>query len=164
MSIPSEKLRRIMRKWATGVTVVTAAKGDKRQGMTVSSFTSVSLTPPLILVSLETASATCQLVAETHSFAVSILAENQRETSDRFAGREPERTDRFEGLELHTSPSGHPIPSGTLAFIDCKVVDELLAGTHTVFIAEVRSGDILDQDEPLLYFDRAYRTLGAKGS
>jgi flavin reductase (DIM6/NTAB) family NADH-FMN oxidoreductase RutF len=65
---------------------------------------------------------------------------------------------------LHTSPSGHPIPSGTLAFIDCKVVDELLAGTHTVFIAEVRSGDILDQDEPLLYFDRAYRTLGAKGS
>jgi 3-hydroxy-9,10-secoandrosta-1,3,5(10)-triene-9,17-dione monooxygenase reductase component len=143
---------------------VTAAEGDERQGMTVSSFTSVSLSPPLILVSLETASATCKFVAKTQSFAVAILAENQRALSDRFAGREPELEDRFTGLDLHISPSGHPIPSGALAFIDCNVVDQLKAGTHTVFIAEVLRGDVLLQNEPLLYFDRAYRKLGTKGS
>ncbi len=95
MSTNSESLRHFMRQWATGVTLVTCALAEERQGMTVSSFTSVSLTPPLILVSLEIGSATHALLSRVGSFAVSILEESQQAISDRFAGRDPEIIDRF---------------------------------------------------------------------
>jgi flavin reductase (DIM6/NTAB) family NADH-FMN oxidoreductase RutF len=161
MTINSEQLREIMRHWASGVSLVTSAAQGERQGMTVSSFTSVSLTPPLILVCLETVTSTRQFIARSHSFAVSILGTDQETISDRFAGRHPELIDRFAGLELRTTPAGHPVPASALAFIDCKVVDELQAGTHTIYVAEVLGGDVLHQDEPLLYYDRAYRKLNA---
>ncbi|MFN2149316.1 MAG: flavin reductase family protein [Anaerolineales bacterium] len=155
-----DKLRRIMRQWATGVTLVTSASGSERHGMTVSSFTSVSLTPPLILVCLETAADTRQFIADTCSFAVSILALDQQMISDRFAGRDPDLDDRFTGLDLRLTAAGHPIPAGVVAYFDCRVLNELEAGTHTIYIAEVVTGDILRHDEPLLYYDRAYRKLG----
>ena len=155
-----DKLRHIMRQWTTGVSLVTSASGSERQGMTVSSFTSVSLTPPLILVCLETAATTRQLIADKRSFAVSILAQDQAMISDRFAGRLPNLDDRFSGLEVRLTTSGHPVPVGVLAYFDCRVVDELEAGTHTIYVAEVIGGDVLRRDEPLLYYDRAYRELG----
>ena len=68
MTIEPDDLRRVMRQWATGVTLVTCAQGEERQGMTVSSFTSVSLTPPIVLVSLEIRSATHALIARVRLF------------------------------------------------------------------------------------------------
>jgi flavin reductase (DIM6/NTAB) family NADH-FMN oxidoreductase RutF len=150
-----------MRQWPSGVSLVTSASREERHGMTVSSFTSVSLTPPLILVCLETVTATRQFIAHTRSFAVSFLTQEQQEISDRFAGRGPAVNDRFEGLDLHLTGLGHPVPACALAFVDCKVVDEVLAGTHTIYVAEVVDGGVLHRDKPLLYYDRAYRKLGA---
>ena len=159
MSIDPEDLRRVMRQWATGVTLVTCAKGEERQGMTVSSFTSVSLTPPIVLVSLEINSATHAIITQAGSFAISILAEDQQALSDRFAGRDPSVSDRFLGGLWEASTLGHPIPHGALACLDCQVSATHPGGTHTLFLAEVLTARSLNAGRPLLYFDRSYRQL-----
>src|SRR3972149_5639940 len=86
MTVSGNHLRRLMRKWATGVTLVTAMDSNGPHGMTVSSFTAISLEPPLILVALERGARTHQMVEQVGRFAVAILRAEQRELAKRFAG------------------------------------------------------------------------------
>lgn len=152
-----DSLRKIMRQWATGVTLVTSHDRGRPHGMTVTSFTSVSLQPPIILVSLEKSSRTHGMVQEERTFAVSVLAEDQRDLADRFAGRIPDSDDRFAGVEYRPAASGSPIPLGSLAYLDCRVAGTYSAGTHTLFLGEVIDGEVLRQGPPLLYHNRDYR-------
>ncbi len=155
----SEDLRQAMRKWATGITVVTAAVEGQRHGMTVSSFTSVSLEPPLVLIALRQESRTHALAERAGHFGVSILSQEQKEISNRFAGRGAEDADRFAGLATAALVTGAPLLEGSLAWFDCRIVQTIPAGTHTVFLAEVLAARAFDEDAPLLYFDRQYRSL-----
>ena len=98
MTLDPEQLRQAMRAWTTGVTVVTAIHEGKRYGMTVNSFTSLSLEPPLISVSLKQLTHTHELVEKSGEFALTVLSADQNDLSDRFAGKFPEITDRFEGV------------------------------------------------------------------
>jgi flavin reductase (DIM6/NTAB) family NADH-FMN oxidoreductase RutF len=159
MTVHAEELRGVMRQWATGVTLVTAQDGGKPHGMTVSSFTSISLDPPLVLVSLENTARTHRLVRESGAFVVAILEASQQDLADRFAGRIPDGEDRFEGLEYETARTGSPIPQGALAYLDCEVVEGQPAGTHTVFIGRVVASGVRPGGKPLLYYDRSYRRL-----
>src|SRR5688572_24241270 len=122
MPVDPETLRRVMRRWAAGVTIVSSADEQLRHGMTVTSFTSISLEPPLVLVSLEKSTRTHSLVERAGCFAVSLLREGQEFISNRFGGWETEYTNRFEGLETRTELSGAPILSDCMAFVDCRVV------------------------------------------
>ncbi len=155
----SEDLRNAMRQWATGVTVVSASAQGRRHGMTVSSFTSLSLEPPLVLVALYQESRTHALVQAAGSFGVTILARAQREISDRFAGRTPDDADRFAGLETGTLQTGAPLLKGGLAWFDCRVEQAVPTGTHTLFVGRVVAARSFRAGEPLLYYDRAYRAL-----
>lgn len=149
-----------MRSWATGVTVVATELDSVRHGMTVSSFTSVSLEPPLVLISLERGTQTHRLLEKSGVFAVTVLSEGQQAISDRFAGRIADGEERFAGLETFNIVSGAPFISGGLAYFDCQVVATYLAGTHTVFIGEVlavQNGD--ETVAPLLYHDRDYHQI-----
>lgn len=159
MTVEPDALRIVMRRWTTGVTLVTSCHEGAIHGMTVSSFTSVSLAPPLVLVSLERVARTHQMVSDSGRFAVAMLAADQRELSDRFAGRIADDMDRFEGVAFDTTPSGCPIPEGCLSYVDCRVVATHPAGTHTVFIGEVTVANVLREAAPLVYFDRDYRWL-----
>lgn len=159
MAIDADKLRTVMRRWASGVSLVTGRHDGEIHGMTVSSFTSLSLEPPLVLVSLERTTKTHRIVAASQHFLVAVLAEDQRSLSDRFAGRVADEQDRFEGVPHWMASSGCPVPEGSLAYLDCKVSGSHDAGTHTVFIGEVQRADILRQAPPLIYFDRDYRNL-----
>lgn len=159
MAIPPNEMRRVMRQWASGVTLVTTAEGSQPHGMTVSSFASVSLEPPYILVSLENSTRTNELVRRTHHFAVAILSEEQRTLSDQFAGRLGDDDDRFEGVNFFTTDLGNPIPDGCLAFMDCKVSANYKLGTHTVFVGSVESSDVLSEGSPLLYYNQGYALL-----
>lgn len=150
-----------MRHWSTGVTIVSALHDGHRHGMTVSAFTSVSLDPPLVLVSLEQVTKTHKLVQEAGYFGVTILDQNQREISDRFAGRLTEPTDRFEGLETFTLVSGAPLLRHGLAWMDCRVVVTYQAGDHTVFIGEVLSVQSGEAGQPLIYYNRDYHHLSS---
>ena len=157
--IDSDDLRKAMRMWTSGVTVVTASFENERHGMTVSSFTSISLSPPRILVSLEMGTRTLQLARDSGYIGVTILQSAQREISERFAGRIPEIKDRFEGLEVYTLVSGAPLLSDGLAGFDCRVVSTMEVGDRTLFIADVMSTKIGARGMPLIYHDRDYRRI-----
>ena len=160
MTIQSEDLRKAMRNWATGITIVTVEHEGVQHGMTVSSFTSISLEPPLLSVSLYKSSRTHELVSTAEHFGVTILAADQEEISNRFAGRIPDTEDRFEGLEVETLLSGAPFITGGLSFFDCRVTQSIPLGTNTLFIAEILDARSLDDGNPLLYFNQKYQKLG----
>jgi len=159
MSIDPELLRAAMRQWATGVTVVSVALNGVQHGMTVSSFTSLSLEPPLVMVSLENVTRTRNLVLQAGYFGVTILSQDQRDISDIFAGRHTEHQDRFAGLQIYTLISGSPLLAGGLAGFDCKVLTHIPAGSHTVFVADVLAAHLESSNSPLLYYDRDYRRM-----
>jgi flavin reductase (DIM6/NTAB) family NADH-FMN oxidoreductase RutF len=159
MAVDPEALRAVMRHWTSGVAILTARDGARTHGMTVNSFTSVSLEPPLVLVCVERAVRTHALVESSRAFALSILCDGQQAISDRFAGRHTENTDRFEGLSTHTAVTGAPILAENIGWLDCVVVAAHEAGTHTIFVAEVVAAKAQNGHRPLAYFDRDYHTL-----
>lgn len=160
MTLDAEQLRAAMRAWTSGVTVVTAAYDGEQHGMTVNSFTSISLDPPLIIISLQTASHTHTLVSKAGVFAVTILSADQQSISERFAGRSAvEAGSRLENLETETLVSGAPFIKGGLAYLDCRVIQSIPSGMNTLFIAEVVAARGYDHDRVLVYHDRQYRTL-----
>ena len=159
MPVDPNDLRLAMRRWVTGVTIVSVEYQGIQHGMTVSSFTSVSLEPPTILVSLERVARTHGLVLKAGSFGVTILSTEQEEVSDRFAGRKTEYENRFLNLKTHTLVSNAPFIDGGLAFFDCRVISTLDSGTHTLFVGEVLAVEFEDGEEPLLYYNQQYRRL-----
>lgn len=159
MTLDPEQLRRAMRAWTTGVTIVTAIHEGVRYGMTVNSFTSVSLDPPMILVALKQLTHTHQLVEKSGEFAVTILSADQRELSDRFAGKFPEVVDRFEGVPNETLLGEAPLIKGGLAYLNCRVANAITVGENTLFIAEVLAARGEGQGDPLVYHNRVYWNL-----
>jgi len=161
MSINPEELKAVMRSWTSGVAVVTSYWEGTQHGMTVNSFTSVSINPALIVVTLANNTRTCQLVKQSGKFGVTILSETQKDISDRFAGKVDEVEDRFYGLE--TFQMSYPIPflSDGLGWLVCSVDKQIDLGFSTLFIAEViqmKKG----YGDPLLYHNRDYYHLGEK--
>ncbi|NIS80406.1 MAG: flavin reductase [Anaerolineales bacterium] len=159
MSKDPDSFRKIMRRWSTGVTIVTSTDGTSAHGMTVNSFTSVSLEPPLVLVSLERDTRTRQIVLDNGRFAVSILDKNQQVLAERFAGRIPDEGDRGMWLEKQTGLSKIPVPPNYLATMECEVLYTHEAGTHTLFVAKVMWGEVSEVGRPLLYYNQEYRQL-----
>ncbi len=159
MTLDSEQLRRAMRAWTTGVTVVTAKYQDQQYGMTVNSFTSISLEPPLVSVALRHLTHTHELVEKSSEFAVTILAADQKELSDRFAGKHPEIKDRFEGLSTETLLIDAPLLKGGIAYFNCRVVNSIPAGENTLFVAEVIAVRGEGEGDPLVYHNRVYHKI-----
>lgn len=159
MPLDPEQLRRAMRAWTTGVTVVTVAHNGERHGMTVNSFTSVSLNPPLVVITLRKQTHTHALVEQAGAFGVSILAADQKELADRFAGKHTELTDRFAGLEVESLTLGTPLLKHAVAQFDCQVVSTHLVGENTLFVAEVIAVRGEGAGDPLVYHNRVYWEL-----
>ena len=159
MPLDSQTLRLTMRQWATGVTIVTSVVGTERSGMTVSSFTSVSLEPPTVLVCLNKNTRTHGYVAQSGVYAISLLSANQESLSNRFAGLDPDLEDRFEGIPVTTAETGSPLLVGALAWLDCRVKQSIDTSTHTIYIGEVVDVQVHEENEPLIYHNRRYRWL-----
>ncbi|MDD2922801.1 MAG: flavin reductase family protein [Anaerolineales bacterium] len=154
----SEELRATMRAWSAGVTVVAAAHEGERHGMTVNSFTSISLDPATVSISLQTGSRTHEFVSKSRAFGLTMLSAQQVEISDLFAGR-AETSDRFADIQTETLVTGSPLIAGGLAWLDCRVVQTFDAGMKTLFIAEVVAARSFGEGEPLIYHDRQYWKL-----
>ncbi len=157
MAVDPDRFKGALRRWASGVTIITTCCEEEDAGMTVSAFSSVSLEPPLVLACADKAANTHPLIARSGAFAANILAAGQEELSNRFAttGNEPVR---FEGLQCKRGPSGAPWLPGALAVMDCRVAAAHDAGDHVIYVGEVLDVDFSDR-EPLLYFDAKYRGL-----
>lgn len=163
MTLDPEQLRHAMRAWTTGVTVVTATHAGQQYGMTVNSFTSISLDPPLVSLALKKLTHTHELVEKSGEFAVTILASDQKELSDRFAGKHPEIKDRFEGVPTETLALAAPLIKGGTAYFNCRVVNSIPLGENTLFVAEVMAAQGEGTGEPLVYHNRVYWKLAGQG-
>jgi flavin reductase (DIM6/NTAB) family NADH-FMN oxidoreductase RutF len=159
MFVNESIFRQTMRFWTTGVTVVTSNFDGNRHGMTVSSFTSVTVEPPVVLVSINQNTRTYQLMKLSGVFAVTILEKSQQTISNKFAGLIPEENDRFAGIETHTLVTGAPLISGGIAFLDCKITQAIDVGHNTVFFGEVLDAGYQEGFKPLLYSNRTYGSL-----
>jgi 3-hydroxy-9,10-secoandrosta-1,3,5(10)-triene-9,17-dione monooxygenase reductase component len=135
MEFDSKELRKALGTFATGVTVVTTRdEAGRDAGLTVNSFSSVSLDPPLILWSLAKSSLSRAAFMRNDSFAVHILAEDQAELSMRFATR---GADKFAGLELERGHDNLPLLKGCSARLQCKTASRYDGGDHDIIVGEV---------------------------
>lgn len=151
-------LRRTMGRFTTGVAVVTTAD-DEPHGMTVNSLTSVSLDPPLILVSLTNGARTTTAATASGTFAVSILSARQGEIAMRFARR---GEDHFAGLSLEYGDHRIPIVPGALAHVECDVEQEIPAGDHTLFLGQAIT--TCDRDgQPLVFHSGRFLDSAGQG-
>lgn len=151
------ELRRVWGHFATGVTIVTASREGTPCGLTVNSFTSFSLEPPLVLICLNRSARSYPCVEEAGRFAVNVLERGQEELSRRFASREEEG--KFAGLSFRPgAKTGAPILDGVHAWLECRVLERFPGGTHTVFVASVESL-WAGEGEPLLFHRGRYATL-----
>ena len=166
-TLEPDRFKEVMRTWVAGVTVVTSRLGDEIHGCTVNSFSSVSLTPPLVTVTLAKRLHTYQMVKQAHIFAVNILSEHQVETSDRFAGTArardgaiSESEQRFASEPYHSAATGSPILDNAIAYVDCHLVTEYDIGLNVILLGMVESGGVQNDQPPLLYSDRRYWSKG----
>jgi len=162
MAVPevhADEFKAALASWAAGVTVVTTRHDDLVYGITVSSFSSLSLDPRLILVCLADTNRLPRMIEQSKHFAVSILAEGQEDVSAYFAisGREPVPAfEEFGTIEWHT---GSPIIDGAIAHLDCELYQSVPAGDHTIIIGRVLGAAARPEKKPLIYYRRAYRSL-----
>ena len=157
MSISSDTLKNIMRNYPTGVTVVTTVYNNEYYGLTVNSFTSLSLDPPLVLVAIDKRLASHEAIDKSNVYAVNILSDDLKELAVRFATAP--REDRFKGLKIRTARTGSPISEGSIAYLDCRVTAKYPGGDHTIFIGEVVDAQVMNNKLPLIYYNRGYYTI-----
>jgi flavin reductase (DIM6/NTAB) family NADH-FMN oxidoreductase RutF len=137
MTIEKDFFRQVMGQFTTGVTVVTTRSQEGLAGLTVNSFTSISLDPPLILICIDLFSTALPFIRASGNFAVNILTSEQEALSRCFATTSPERYEHFCNASYHIASTGSPILDGALAFIDSRIVAEYPGGDHVIFVGHV---------------------------
>jgi flavin reductase (DIM6/NTAB) family NADH-FMN oxidoreductase RutF len=155
-AVSCELFKQACGRFATGITIASVLDSNGTpHGLTVSSFTSVSLEPPLVLICLGHAVTTIDLFRSATHFGVNVLREDQLELSERFARK---GYDRFDGLPWQHGSSGVPLLARALAAMECEVERRIIAGDHDIFIGRMVHAHVADGD-PLIYFGSAYRRL-----
>lgn len=162
MTIDPQDFKTALSRWASGVTVLTSYHGEQRVGITASSFSSLSLEPPRILVCVAKRLYTHQIINESGVFAVNILNTDQLEWGMLFAGMLPEREDRFANIDVQTAVTGSPLLPGVLSWVDCRLAQAYDGGDHSIFVGDVVAAGTAGAGVPLLYYDRQWRGLAAQ--
>jgi flavin reductase (DIM6/NTAB) family NADH-FMN oxidoreductase RutF len=166
VAFTSQEFRKTLGHFACSVTVVTTlAKDGAYHGITVSSFASLSLDPPLVLICIDKRAAAHDILAESGFFCVNFLHEGQVNLSNRFAGRDPGQRS-FADIPLYTRVTGAPVFAEALGFVDCRITNTYDGGDHTIFVGEVLQLGAADPTlengqprSPLLYYKSDYHYL-----
>lgn len=159
MPIHPTTFKNALARFASGVTIITTHYHGEKHGMTASSFCSVSLTPPLVLVCIAKHLRSHCFIEKSGVFAVNILGADQLDWGMRFAGMMPDIEDRFAGIVYRRAVTDSPILPGTLGWVDCELRHTYAGGDHTIFVGEVVAGGTSEKDNPLLYYNRAWCEL-----
>lgn len=161
MSFDERRFREALGAFPTGVAVVTAVTQDgQRLGMTVSSFNSVSITPPLVLFSLARRAHSFDAWTSVDRYAINILSEEQEQVSNRFAGA---LSDKWSGVIVMTGGADLPVLPNALAVFECEAYARYDGGDHDIFVGRVVAlrTSAQTQDQPLIFFGGRYRRLDA---
>lgn len=159
--IDTRKFRDVLGRFATGVAVVTAETEGVRLSVTVSSFNSVSLSPPLVLFSIAKSALSFDLWQRTEHFAVTVLSEQQQDISNRF-GRAG--NDKWSGVAVERGVYGSPLIQNGLAYFECDVYARYDGGDHLIVVGRVlefSANDIDPAAKPLVFYGGKYRQLAA---
>jgi flavin reductase (DIM6/NTAB) family NADH-FMN oxidoreductase RutF len=158
MRASADEFRRALGQFASGVTVVTTRSAEGQPlGLTVSSFCSVSLDPPLVLVCVDARSETNPGFRSSGVFGVSVLSEGQQAWSRRFASG---GASKFDGVEMMTGKLGLALVPGALAYLECRLSAAYDAGDHALYVGEVVELSA-NPGRPLVYHGSAYGELAA---
>ncbi|MDH4247642.1 MAG: flavin reductase family protein [Deltaproteobacteria bacterium] len=154
--VTEKAFRHAMSHWATGVTVITTlGPGEKVLGFTATSFSSLSLSPPLVLFCLANTSSVTEAFREAQGFVVNILGAEHQEWSKQFAGNQD---DRFIGIAHRPGTLGMPVLTGALAHLECRTQAIHPGGDHLIFVGAVQAVS-QREGEPLLYYSGSYRKI-----
>ena len=154
MSFDDLQFRQALGRFATGVCVITAnPEGHVPFGLTVNSFASLSLTPPLVLWSLSRAAASLPAFSTGSHYAINILGADQKALAERFASK---RTDRWLDVPFTEGICGAPLLTGATATFECFNRSRYEEGDHVIFVGEVEHVGLRDAIAPLVYQDGAY--------
>jgi flavin reductase (DIM6/NTAB) family NADH-FMN oxidoreductase RutF len=157
LRVDQQRLRSVMSRYLTGVSIVTA---PGPLGMTASSFTSVSVEPPTVLVCLHADSAVRRGISESGCYAINMLGGSQAKLARRFAQRGVDHAERFRWLELEQGITGSPLIAGAAAWLDCRLQREFAVATHVIAIGEVlAAGADPCGEAPLAFHERALGPL-----
>lgn len=148
MTIDQRSFRHALSHFASGVTVVTTREGQHLAGITVSSFASLSLDPPLVLICIDHKVRSHDTIARAGAFVVNILSSDQEDVARRFASRDVEK---FLPGTYALSAQGMPLLADVLTTLECRIANTLPGGDHTIFVGEVRA-IATNEGEPLLYY------------
>ena len=154
------RLRDLMARFATGVTVVAARHGPLLAGMTANAVASISIDPPLMMASIGRRAETHRAIIGSHAFAISVLAEDQRDLADCFA--RPTTAEKLTGFcdaAWHEAETGSPVLEGALAYFDCRLSAQHDGGDHTIFVGEIVAAGFRDDAVPLLWYASGYHRL-----
>lgn len=158
--VSGDAFKQVMRRWAATVTVVTTRHGDQLHGLTATSFTSLGMSPPSVLVCVNRNAKSHDLIEQSGIFCVNFLGPDCKAISDRFAGRMPAE-ERFSGLGHRAEVTGAPILADAVAFLDCRLKQSLAEADHSIFIGHVEAAAVVKPETlPLLYFSGRYHQLG----
>jgi flavin reductase (DIM6/NTAB) family NADH-FMN oxidoreductase RutF len=156
MPIDDASFKAAMSHFASGVTIVTTEHEGQQYGMTVASFASLSLHPPLVLVCVEKSVKTHDAISSAGTFGVSILDRQQAEVSGRFASK---IDDKFAGVDVVRGELGVPFIRGAICSLACKVTAQFPGGDHSIFVGEVVDAQTTSTGAPLVYYRSSYRDL-----
>lgn len=155
-----EQLRHALARVAGAVCVVTVGTGAERTGLTVTSMTSVSLTPPALLFCINHLSSAWPLLRRGRCFAVNVLAARHKRLADQFAGRMGhDGPGRYAGAEWRTLATGAAILADALVAFDCEIDETICRHSHEIVIGRIRAASEPRSDCPLLYWERSYEDM-----
>jgi flavin reductase (DIM6/NTAB) family NADH-FMN oxidoreductase RutF len=154
--IESDTFRSALSRFPSGITIITARDGDRDVGMTASAFCSVSLCPPLVLVCVDRNASMHDLLLTHPCLGINILSSDQEASSRRFANKQ--ETKRFDGIAFSRGESAVVLLDDASAQLEARVVCHHDAGDHTIFIAAVERGTLVES-QPLLYYRGGYAQI-----
>lgn len=154
------RMRALMGRFATGVSVVAARHGPLLSGMTANAIASISVDPPLMMASIARKAETHVAIRGSHAFAISVLADDQQSLAECFAlPTTAAKLTRFCDAPWHEAETGSPILEGAIAYFDCRLTERHDGGDHTIFLGEVVAAGYREDAAPLVWFGSAYRRL-----
>lgn len=158
--IDSERFRKVLGHYPTGISVVTAMSGEGPVGMVVGTFTSVSLEPPLVAFMPAKTSTSWPLIRDSGAFCANVLSAEQEDLCRNFSRKSG---NKFEGVNWTAGASGSPVLDGVIAWVDCEIDQIVESGDHYIVIGRVRDLDIVRSVTPLAFFRGAFGQVFSPG-
>jgi flavin reductase (DIM6/NTAB) family NADH-FMN oxidoreductase RutF len=150
--INKDNFKKTLSTFATGITVITTKYNSILYGKTINSFSSLSLSPPLVLFSLDNKSSKLNIFKKCETITINILSSKQQLVSNNFAKKNPD----WKNIEYYSLKNGNPIIENCVSNLDCKIIDKIKKGDHVIFICQILKVINNDKLKPLIYYNSKY--------